>query len=125
MGLLLGFNLESRAGRDLQAYCGKHGHIYKNVPADQQWKKLSVLAGLEPETERHGFTAAFSGPMLVICLFSEKQMDDLLKTMRQTGADIPLKAVLTPSNARWTAAVLQKELEKEREAFFTGKEKKR
>lgn len=45
-------------------------------------------------------------------------LDFFLQGMRQAGVDVPLKAVLTPTNVSWTAAALQQELQRERQEFL-------
>lgn len=58
-----------------------------------------------------------SEPMLVMAGFSRELMDAYLAAARTMGAQrLDLKAVLTPTNASWTARQLQRELAAERDA---------
>lgn len=71
----------------------------------------------EPPYEGEGFT----GPMLVFCGLNGAQLDRLLEALRKAGVRVPLKAVLTPTNAGWDSVKLHAELERERQAVLEGK----
>ena len=55
--------------------------------------------------------------MLVMCGLSGSEMNALLDALRQQNVNIPLKAVLTETNAKWSLARLYKELSAERDMF--------
>lgn len=73
-----------------------------------------------------GFFAGFSGfeksekraeadsGCLIFSGLSGKQIDSVLAELRKARADIPLKAVITQHNQRWSVQKLVAELEKER-----------
>lgn len=59
----------------------------------------------------------FTEELLVMANFRGGQLDELLDRLRQGGVSVALKAVLTPTNAAWTAQALYEELCRERAAF--------
>ena len=63
----------------------------------------------------------FTEEMLVMAGLNGKQMDMLLAGLRRQKIPVELKAVVTPTNANWTAQSLYAELCRERAAFAAGK----
>lgn len=55
--------------------------------------------------------------LLLMCDFSDKRMDKLLFELRKAGVAIDFKAVLTPTNQKWTIPQLMFEMHKERAAY--------
>ena len=55
--------------------------------------------------------------VLCMCALQSGQVDRLLQGLRQKGISVPLKAVVTPTNQKWTFAQLVRELQREHEAF--------
>ena len=81
-------------------------------------RPIGALAGLE------GFDAAetdagepFAGEMLVLCGLSSAQFSAFLNALRQNRCTVALKAVLTETNAAWSAARLYRELAAEHAAL--------
>ena len=81
-------------------------------------RPIGALAGLE------GFDAAetdageqFAGEMLVMCGLSSAQFSAFLNALRQNRCTVALKAVLTETNAGWSAARLYRELAAEHAAL--------
>lgn len=65
---------------------------------------------------------ALSRQAMVMYGFTQKRLDEFLKSMRRAGLPvIPLKAVVTPYNVSWTFRALYEELEREEEAFLRQK----
>ena len=56
-------------------------------------------------------------PALVLANFREKDLDTLLDLMKQAQVNIPLKAVVTPSNKNWVFGDLLAHLSEEHTAF--------
>ena len=56
-------------------------------------------------------------PALVLANFKEKDLDTLLDLMKQAQVNIPLKAVVTPSNKNWVFGDLLAHLSEEHTAF--------
>ena len=85
----------------------------------------SFGAALGDLTEARRFFAPVAAPfteeLLVMAGLNDKQLDALLLALRRKGVTLPLKAVLTPTNARWTAQALYEELCRERAAFAAAR----
>lgn len=56
-------------------------------------------------------------PALVLANFKEKDLDTLLDLMKQAQVNIPLKAVVTPSNKNWVFGDLLAHLSEEHATF--------
>ena len=56
-------------------------------------------------------------PALVLANFKEKDLDTLLDLMKQAQVNIPLKAVVTPSNKNWVFGDLLAHLSEEHVSF--------
>ena len=56
-------------------------------------------------------------PALVLANFKEKDVDTLLDLMKQAKVNIPLKAIVTPSNKNWVCGDLLAHLQEEHTAF--------
>lgn len=54
--------------------------------------------------------------MILLQTSSPRQTEKILQALREAGVIIPLKAVLTPSNIRWTGEMLYAHLRAERQA---------
>lgn len=54
---------------------------------------------------------------LVLCGLRDKRLDKVLFELRRADIPIDYKAVLTPSNQKWTVPELMKELQRERQAM--------
>lgn len=83
----------------------------RSVPAAQCGASLEELVA---NTAKPG-TGPRLSPMLVMHSLKEGQMDALLLRLRQAGIPVPLKAVTTPSNLRWSPVRLQAALRQEQE----------
>ena len=90
------------------------------VPAAQQNLTLSEIyeaACAAPQSVPAADGLASTGEMLVMCGLNRAQFNRLLDDMRRMRAAVPLKAVLTDTNAQWTADRLFAELSAERDAI--------
>lgn len=100
-------------------------------------EKLSVRAVTVPKS-RHGCTVGealrgegsdrpalrpFADEMLVLSL-PGILMDFFLQGLQREGADVALKAAITPTNVSWTADALVRELHRERQEFLQQMTKK-
>ena len=100
-------------------------------------EKLSARAVIVP-SERHGCTVGealrgegadraakkpFSDEMLVLQL-PGILMDFFLQGLQREGAEVALKAAVTPTNVSWTADALVRELHRERQEFLQKAVKK-
>lgn len=125
--MILTYNLTRQNGLDLLQLAAIRFHQkLRPVAASEYGFPLASLAGFSfpsqkaPETENppsepcaDGQTD-FSDPMLVFCGMSQKDVSDLLDEMRRLKMpSIPLKAVLTPTNAGWPSWYLHRQLQEE------------
>jgi hypothetical protein len=103
-------------------------------PNEADWKKIKQIANAQKiraervEPARYGQTLGmlaaggqephgkvFEGEhpaesLIVMCGFSEKEMDKLLAALKKAQVPIDYKAILTPTNRRWTVLRLLLEL---------------
>ena len=75
------------------------------------WPDFEGKAGKEPAGAVPGEAC------LLMAGLSEDRLDRLLRRLKETGAAVSLKAVVTAHNKDWTLAALMRELAREREAF--------
>jgi len=92
----------------------------RRVERTQYGLPLERLAAGKMEAEPPYEGEGLAGPMLVFCGLTGAQLDRLLSSLRRAGVRIPLKAVLTPTNAGWDSVKLHSELERERRAVLEG-----
>lgn len=59
-----------------------------------------------------------SDSILIFCDLSEKHLNRMLFELKSRKVQIDLKAILTPTNRRWTLRQLHDELEQERASIF-------
>ena len=118
--VLLCYALSPAKKGKLTVACAKAGARLAVLPEDRWGLRVEqVLAGEEgpaplPEGER-------VGEMAVMCGFSDAGVNALYRNMKAARVPAPaLMAMLTETNAAWTAAELYRELSAEREAFARG-----
>lgn len=115
---MLAFNLESNALRALEALCAALAVDLNPVPQEAFALPLGALAGIPAAPKAASAPKPFSDPMLVMCNLDEPRFNAFLQMLRASGLPpIPLKAVLTPTNATWSACQLHDELAREHEAL--------
>lgn len=59
-----------------------------------------------------------SDSILIFCDLSEKHLNRMLFELKSRKVQIDLKAILTPTNRKWTLRQLHDELERERSSIF-------
>ena len=64
------------------------------------------------------------GGVLCMCGISNQRMNLLLKSLREEGSAVPLKAMVTATNQRWSFVKLIEELSKEHQAILQQKKEK-
>ncbi len=97
----------------------------RTVAPEQTGERIGALAGMDGyETGKGADESAgaleaekISDEVLVMCLSSERRLEELLAALRKGGIRIPLKAVVTKSNCDWTFCELYEELKREHEAM--------
>lgn len=120
MPTLLTFNLAPQKRAALQVIALRCGCRMQAVPAGKHGATLARL--LSGEAEATAPAEPFTGEILVMAGLNERQLDTVLTELRRRKVHIPLKAVLTPTNAEWTAEELYAELCRERDAIAEGRQ---
>ncbi len=121
-GAVRAFNLTKEKEAELSKICRQQGIKCKAVSPEDFTLPLNVLFGFVPQkakTEETKIKEAplFSEEMLLMYQLNGSAMDKFLRALRQANVDIPLKAVLTPTNSTWLPQDLLQELQKEHEAM--------
>lgn len=118
---ILAFNLTDARLSKLRFLCMKLGLLVKVVPQEDFTQPIAALAGLAERNENPEAAEPFVEEMIVFCHMSNVQLNGFLKTAKQQRIPpFPLKAILTPTNASWTACALCAELKEERAAILKG-----
>lgn len=100
----------------ISALCRTQGCFPRRVAETEYARPVGALLGF-PAGERSGSGAVLE-EMLVLCGFTPDRLDNFLAAFADSGVpSVALKAVLTPSNATWTAGELCAELLRERQAM--------
>lgn len=108
------FNIAKDKEKRLAALFSHLRLTYAAVPPHAFLQSIGKLCGAPShENDADGFGFPFTEEMLVLCGLSESGLDLLLAALRQTGNGVLLKAVLTESNAAWSAAMLCAALKEE------------
>ena len=106
--LALGWNLSAADRGILEGMAPAFGMKLLLVsPADAGKTVAQLLGEVETKTAR----------TLVLANFKEKDVDTLLDLMKQAKVNIPLKAIVTPSNKNWVFGDLLAHLQEEHTAF--------
>lgn len=88
------------------------------VGVEDYGRPIGALAGGETEGQAEPYAGAdFPEPMAVFSGFYGNRMDIALAAMRKAGIRISHKAMLTPTNRKWTALELYEELGREHAAM--------
>ena len=91
----------------------------KKISPEQYNQPLGVLAGIKDMTPVEGVYSGgeLPGTLFVFCFLEGNRLDQALAALRRCGAGpFPYKAVLTPTNSRWTAPDCFEEIRREHEA---------
>ena len=117
--LALGWNLSAADRGILEGMAPAFGMKLLLVSPADAGKTVAQLLG-EVETKVSRTLVLEPGaypPALVLANFKEKDLDTLLDLMKQAQVNIPLKAVVTPSNKNWVFGDLLAHLSEEHTAF--------
>ena len=121
-GKILLFNVNELKAALIASVCGGMGIRVVKIYKEQYDQKVGALAGMPmlPQTEEPYRGEAFEREMMVMCFLERNELDAFLDAYHSAGIPaIDLKAMLTPSNATWSAAQLYKELEKEHQQLHS------
>ena len=113
---LLGYNLPETMKNPMGALCTSMGIGFRPVEKTEHSAPLGLLAGLPVASTGSREVEPFDAPMLVMCGFDEDTFNAFLEALRYSPMPrVPLKAVLTPTNAMWNGSQLYSELLREHE----------
>ena len=80
---------------------------------ESDWgQTVGALCGLEPMNPSPQ-KASVDEAMIVMAFFDDALTDSMLRTLRESGQGVRLKAVLTPTNRHWTCSQLYRQLSQE------------
>ena len=114
--LALGWNLSAADRGILEGMAPAFGMPVS--PADAGKTVAQLLGEVEVKTSRTlELEPGAYPPALVLANFKEKDLDTLLDLMKQAQVNIPLKAVVTPSNKNWVFGDLLAHLSEEHATF--------
>ncbi len=100
----------------IAALCRAQGCTPRRVAEVDYARPIGALLGFPVGSRQGG--GAVAEEMLVLCGFTPDKLDSFLAAFPSGGVpSVALKAVLTPSNATWTAGELCAELLRERQAM--------
>lgn len=88
------------------------------IPSDSTAAEGTIPSGSATTEGTVPAPAAQTPPScLVLCGLRDKRLDKVLFELRRADIPIEYKAILTPSNQKWTVPELMKELQRERQAM--------
>lgn len=122
--LALGWNLSAADRGILEGMAPAFGMKLLLVSPADAGKTVSQLLG-EVKTLSSRTLVLEPGaypPALLLANFKSRDLDTLLDLMRQAKVNIPLKAVVTPTNKNWVFGDLLAHLKEEHAAFTAAKE---
>ena len=121
--VILAFNLPDAALNPLRALCRTLGLRLAPVPRESFTLPLGRMAGFPAAAPAApGAAPWFDEAMLVLCGLDDAGLDRFLSMLRALPVPpIPLKAVLTPTNAAWSALELHEALARERGAVWRAR----
>ena len=90
-------------------------------PSDFDKTLVSLASARQKETPAPIGTDAsvFKDSLLIFCDVPEKKFDKILFKLRQSKISVDYKAILTPTNSKWTVKRLMLELGHEHAAFIS------
>ena len=122
--LALGWNLSPADRGKLEGMAPAFGMKLLPVAPVDAGKTVAQLLG-EVEVKAPRTLVLEPGaypPALVLANFRDKDVDTLLDLMKQAQVNIPLKAVVTPTNKSWVFGDLLAHLQEEHATFTAVKE---
>ena len=111
MAAVLMINLVPEKRNLMQVLSVRLNFACREVAPREQHCRISDLLSGTPSVPSAG--KLFHDEMLVMDGFDHENLNFLLNELIRTGNQIPLKAVTTPTNVRWTVAMLHRQLEAE------------
>ena len=119
--VVLLYNITPEKEKTLCALCEKLSVRVVSVPPSRHG--CTVGEALRGEGADRAAKKPFRDEMLVLQL-PGILMDFFLQGLQREGAEVALKAAITPTNVAWTADALVRELHRERQEFLRNFAKK-
>ena len=127
VGTVICYNFSEEKYLLIDTVCRKLGIRIKRPTKAAFSETVGSVAGLvydlnpdEPLHEIPDESTSFEEEMMVMHNISGTSLDKFLKSLRASGVDVPLKAVVTDTNKNWLPKDLAKEISKEHE-MLAGK----
>ena len=123
---VLCYNLKgTKKGRKLAMIFSYLGFKVRHILPEEYHIPVGELAegktDEETKSEETDGEEPFTDEMRILCPASEASLDKALFMMRKEKVQVPLKAVLTPSNQEWDSVSLHDEILKEHKAMSDKK----
>jgi hypothetical protein len=123
--MVLLYNAEGARREEIAALAAHVGIGLRVVEPREYGETLGALCGLGAPSGRAAGGAGFSDEMLLLAFLTKEQFHAFLDGFRERGIrGVPLKAMLTPTNAEWDSCRLHNDLSAEYEAFKRMKQEK-
>lgn len=124
-GTILAFHITDERYSRLDRICRRNGIRLRRVPDEDCGRPLGVLLGLPenafPEApdapETPAASAAVDTELLLLADMNNTALGRFLEESRKEDVVVDHKAMLTPTNIRWTPAELLTELKEEHAAM--------
>lgn len=121
---ILMYNLDNPRKLKILMICGQLKIKARSVAVSDYAQPIGALAGLRSRTDAVYSGTGFPEEMLLMANFSGALLNGFLNAMRQNRLPgIPLKAVLTDSNADWDSVRLHDEILREHIAMHSQNKK--
>lgn len=121
---ILMYNLDNPRKLKILMICGQLKIKARSVAVSDYAQPIGALAGLRSRTDAVYSGAGFPEEMLLMANFSGALLNGFLNAMRQNRLPgIPLKAVLTDTNADWDSVRLHDEILREHIAMHSQNKK--
>ena len=123
--MVLCYNLQSEKLARLRVLCLRLGIGVRVVEPEKFGLPVGALAGVLNAPETVEEAEPFSDEMLVMAHFRPGMLDAFLNGFRQSRIpSVKLKAMLTETNASWSAAKLHREIRAEHEQMEAMRKQK-
>ena len=116
--VLLTYNLKGERAKAVGELAGSLGISVREVSPQTYGRSLNCLLELEASGEAASAGEVFEEEMLVMAGFPSTLINRFLDAFRQQGIpSVKLKALLTPTNGKWSSAALHAQLRRESAAM--------
>lgn len=118
--VILLYNLSNGKGKKIEKLSNRLKIKVKYVDASKYGEPIGFLAEIPDigENRQAYEEPSFTDEMLIMSGFSDELLNSFLKEYKKQHMEpVALKAIITPRNRTWNSFALNKELNREREAF--------